>query len=144
MLLSITLVSLLCSHPTLLLLTQAVGTPGWSRAGLYLLPSLHSRFAATRVISFKGKQGGSRARFILTMDFAVRWSGSGRARGGKETSLTVCTDSCGNAHMRVHMLFLPKHVLLLPIAQSPRLSRNQTCCKAPCNACSFPIKFDER
>lgn len=62
---------------------------------------------------------------------------------GQEGDLPVCTNTCGNAHTHVHMPFLPKLVLLLPVAQPPQLSINQTCCKAPCNARGFPIKFDE-
>lgn len=52
--------------------------------GCMLLPSLNSCFAATRVISFKDKQDGSRARLSLKMDFAVRWGGSEKVGGRKE------------------------------------------------------------
>lgn len=62
---------------------------------------------------------------------------------GRSTRLTVCTNTCRNVHTHVHTCFLPKLVLLLAIVQAQRLSINQTCCKALCNAGSFSVKFDE-
>ena len=106
----------------------------------FCLPLIHA--LQQHIISFKDKQDGSRGQLILRMDFVMGRGGSERTRGRMEHQ-THCTNTCGNVHMRVHTRFLPKLVLLSAVVQAPRLSINQTCCKTPCSAESFSIKFDE-
>lgn len=109
-----------------------------------LLPSLNSCFVATHVISFKVKQDGSRALLILQMDFAARWGG--KERGGcrkKHQTHHLHKHAGERAHTHLYTRILPEPVLLLAIVQTQLLSINQACCKAPCHAGSFSVKFDE-